>query len=136
MPSVTLWLTLKLTRLMDYLNEKKPSCSPSLKLCIFMYGVHAFALETSSVFKYLHVWTKILSQQLQELAELVSTYCEMTHMAMPLTPEHTSLSTPMNMLSLDVLLSLDKARSRMDGLGPRVLQMLDSLDETDLNGLV
>jgi hypothetical protein len=59
----TSWLCSKRLRILQHLDEKRPSCAQEKSWWIFLHAVNAFAMEAHNVFTSLQGLTMLVSQQ-------------------------------------------------------------------------
>ena len=74
MYSTTRWLIKHRDRIIQYLEDKRPSCSPDASWWLFLHAVGAFSTESKIVFTSLQGLSTLVCEQRNLLKGLVDTY--------------------------------------------------------------
>jgi hypothetical protein len=125
----TSWLCSKRLRILQRLDEKRPSCAPEKSWWIFLHAVNAFAMEAHNVFTLLQGLTTLVSQQQKILSGLIDTYCRMSGMAGPLQQEQIDAiisKEPAERNGIYVI-THNQVRLCLDGLGMWMIETVEEL---------
>jgi len=116
MYSCTSWLTNNIIAVQQHLFQKQSRCGPPIKWWIFVFAVHAVALEACAIFTELQELTTLLSMQRAKLLHLIDTYCRMSQMVRSLTADQLAdIDRFTSEVHRSFCLSHDNAQASLDG---------------------
>lgn len=130
MYSTASWLIKHRERIMQYLDDKRPPCSPDASWWIFLHAVAVFSSESKIVFTSLQGLSTLVCEQRNLLKGLIDTYARMSGMEGPLCNDQIQeiVSQEPCVMSGAYILTERKCRLYLESLGMWNLQALDNLD--------
>jgi len=138
----TSWFTRNMIVIQEHYAARTPqhSTSPDTAWWVFLYAVHALALEANTAFTRLQGQQTLLSQQRKALTELADTYATITGMMGPLSDEEIRHLDEEDREMMEVCggfaLRYTNAEAFLTELDPWVESALAALQEEAKNELV
>ena len=104
---------------MQYLDDKRPSCSPDACWWIFLHAVEAFSSESKIAFTSLQGLSTLVSEQRNLLKGLIDTYALMSGMKGLLSDDQIQeiVSQEPSVVSGAYILTKGKFRLYLESLG-------------------
>ena len=138
MKKLTSWLELHVIQVLQYLDQKKPSCTPPKAWWVQVLALDRVALEISRTVQALQGLTTLISQQasrIQELVERLSMLCTVDGPVDPVTLV-TLEDSVLHVVRGSYSVSLYATRQFIYNLGSVAIEMFEDLSEEDSDAVV
>lgn len=131
------WIKAHRIRILEYMDEKKPSCMPSMSWWVLAMALYEFTHAVGKTYRRIHGMTTFVSQQTQHLSELVQTLHRISGCKGPITDDELNLLTEWDLI-IDNKYVVQKSaiRNFLSGLGSFVHISTAELPPASLNDVV